>query len=367
MRFSHILAIVLAIGAALWVWSGRLGDEAPASGAGTETVRSGGEQAPPPAQVRVMVSTARPYVVTMSVTGRTEAARAVTLQVETSGRIEEIAAAEGEAVAEGQLIARIAADDRPQRLARAEAMVERFRIAFDASQTLAQSGWRAETANAEAHADLQDARAQLAAIRLDIARTRITAPFAGVLEAIDVEIGDAVSAGGDDATIGRLFDLDPIVVAAAVSERQVGRLAVGGPGEVRLVTGERLEGRIRFVGRVAEPATRTFPIEIELPNEGHAIPAGMTAEVTLPLETVAAHLVSPSVLSLADDGTLGVKLVDEDDRVRFVPATVVANSAEGLWLAGLPQEAVLIVVGHEFVVAGQPVEAMAAALPAGAP
>ena len=355
MRFSHILAIVLAIGAALWVWSGRLVDETPA--AGSETARAEDEKP----RVRVAISTAQPYVVTMNVTGRTQANRDATLRVETSGRIEEIAAGEGEAVAEGQTVARIAADDRPQRLARAEAMVERFRIAYDASQQLAQSGWRAATANAEAYADLQDARAQLAAIRLDIARTRIAAPFAGVLEAVDVEIGDVVSQNGDNATIARLFDLDPIVVAVAVSERQVDRLATGGPGEVRLITGQRVEGRIRFIARVAEPATRTFPVEIELANPDHAIPAGMTAEVTLPLETVAAHLVSPGVLSLADDGSLGVKLVGEDDRVRFAPVTVIANGADGLWLAGLPQEAVLIVVGHEFVVAGQPVEAVAMA------
>ena len=357
MRTSHFLAIALAVGAAAWVLSGQLGDDGPtaAGAAGAADGRRADERAP--TRVRVAVSTARPYVVTLSVTGRTEAGREVALRAQTSGAIKAIEAREGAFVEEGEVVARIALDDRPERLARAEAMVERFRVAFEASSELAESGWRAETANAEARADLRDAHADLAAIRLDIERTEIRAPFAGVLDSLDVEVGDVVNGGfGGDGALGRIFDMDPLTVVAAVSEREVGRIAVGDVGRVRAISGDVVDGIVRFVGRVAEPETRTYRVELEIPNPDGAVPVGMTAHVLLALETVASHFVSPSALSLADDGSLGVKIVDADDTARFVKATIVAAGADGVWLAGLPDTVTLITVGHDYVAAGETVE-----------
>ena len=272
MKSSHFLAIALAVGATVWVLSGQFGDDGPAT-ASTETAGAAADGRAP-TRVRVASSTAEPYVVTLSVTGRTEASRDVDLRAQTSGRIEAIEIEEGGIVEEGAVVARIALDDRPERLARAEALVDRFRIAFDASSELAESGWRTKIANAEARADLRDAYAELAAVRLDIERTRIRAPFAGVLDSLGVEVGDVVNDGfgGDDA-VGRIFDMDPIAVVAAVSEREVGRLAVGDAGQARLITGGTVDGTVRFIGRVAEPETRTFRIELEVPNPDHSIPA----------------------------------------------------------------------------------------------
>ena len=354
MKSSHVLAIALAVGAAGWVLSGQLA-EAPPEAATTTAAEAPPADALPPGAVRVAQSTSRAYTIELEVTGRTEASRWVDLRAQTSGPVAEIAAAEGAVVEEGGLVVQIALDDRDEQLSRAESLVEQREIEAAASAELAESGWRAETSDAGARAGLQAARAELAAIRLDIARTRITAPFQGVLDSLDVELGDVVD---DKEEIGTLFDLDPIVVVAAVSEREVTGLAVGAAGSARLITGEEVEGRLRYVGKVAEPQTRTFRIELEVANPDFAIPAGLTADIVLPLATVPAHFVSPSALSLADDGTLGVKIVDEGNVVRFVPVTVVADAADGIWIAGLPDTATLITVGHDYVADGQPVDAV---------
>ncbi|MBC6441190.1 MAG: efflux RND transporter periplasmic adaptor subunit [Rhodospirillales bacterium] len=360
MKSSHVLAIALAVGAIVWVMSGHFGGE----GASTEDAPVSAAEshqahvdARAPTKVRVATSTAQPYVLTLSVTGRTEANRDISLRVQTSGRIETIEAEEGEVVEEGQVITRIAMDDRSQRLSRAEALVEQFRIAFNASAELAASGWRAETANAEALANLRGAQAELAAIMLDIERTEITAPFRGVLDAIGIEVGEVVEEGfGESDAIGHIFDLDPFIVVAAVSERDVGLLTVGDVGEAHLITGETVSGVLRYIGQVAEPETRTFRIELEVPNPDLRIAAGLTTQVILPLLTIPSHFISPSALSLADNGDLGVKVVDPDNIVRFVPVQVVANSDGGLWITGLPDEVTLITVGHDFVAAGEVVE-----------
>ena len=167
------------------------------------------------------------------------------------------------------------------------------------------------------------------------------------------EIGDVVDV---NTQIGKLYDLDPILVIGAVSEREVGGLTLGEPGSARLITGQTVEGTLRFIGKVAEPETRTFRIELEVANPDHAVPAGLTADIDLPMVTLSAHFVSPAVLSLADDGTLGVKIVDDADTVRFVPVTVVADAADGIWVAGLPDSATIITVGHDYVAEGQAVE-----------
>ena len=350
MRTSHILAIVLAIGAIAWVLSGQLGG-APPPDAGTD--RAAQEEAGALAQVRVAPSTSQDYTVTLTVTGRTAASRELALRTETAGQVETLAVKEGDYVAQDALLVQLASDDRDERLERARALVEQRQIQADASAELAESGWRAETTDAGARADLQSARAELAAIKLDIARTIITAPFSGALESLDVEIGDVVDV---NTQIGTLYDLDPILVVGAVSEREVGALRLGQQGSARLITGDTVNGTLRFIGKVAEPETRTFRIELEVANPEHTVPAGLTAAIALPLATIKAHFVSPAALSLADDGTLGIKIVDEEDIVRFVPVTIVADAADGIWLAGLPETATIVTVGHDYVAAGQKVD-----------
>ncbi len=352
MRTSHFLAVALAIGAIAWVASGQFGDGGTPENTPAQQAEANPQQAAP-AQVRVAPSSSQPYTVTLVVTGRTAASRELALRVETSGRIEEIAADDGQEVEEGGLIVRLSDDDRNERLSRAQSLLEQRKIEADASAELAESGWRAQTSDAGARANLQNARAELAAIQLDIARTRITAPFPGVLESLDVEIGDVVDV---NTQIGTLYDLDPILVIGAVSEREVGYLTLGEPGTARLITGATVNGTLRFIGKIAEPETRTFRIELEVPNPDHRVPAGLTADIEMPLATIPAHFVSPAVLSLADDGTLGVKIVDNDNVVRFVPVTVVADAADGIWIAGLPDSVTIITVGHDYVADGQTVD-----------
>jgi membrane fusion protein, multidrug efflux system len=352
MKLSHILAVVLAVVAVGWVLSGQFADDTPA----VANVTSGDpetETARPLTEVRVERISAAPYTLELVVTGRTAANRDVEVRVETSGRIAEVQATEGDLLAEGDLIARIAMDDRTERLTRAQALVEQRRLQYEASQELMADGWREETANAEDKADLQSALADLAAIRLDIARTDIIAPFDGVLDNLAIEVGDVVDMND---IVGTLYDLDPIVVEASVSEREVGGIKVGDRGHARLVTGEELDGVIRFVSQVSAPETRTFRIELEVANPDRAVPDGLTADIVLPLATVPAHQISPSVLALADDGTIGVKIVDDADVVRFVPITIVADRPDGIWVAGIPDSATLITVGQDFVADGETVK-----------
>jgi multidrug efflux system membrane fusion protein len=342
----------MAAAAVLWVLSGQFTEDKPAT-ANVAPAETQAEAARPLTEVRVAQVKAEPFTLELVVTGRTAANRDVALKVETIGSIEEVLVEEGEAIAAGDVIARIAMDDRDEQLSRAEALVDQRRIQYEASEELLASGWREKTTNAADKAELQAALAELAAIRDDIANTKILAPFDGVLDSLTIEVGDVVDMND---IIGTIYDLDPVLVVASVSERDVDQIAVGDVGHARLVTGEEFDGTVRFVSKVAETETRTFRIELEAPNtEGH-VPEGLTADIVLPLATVPAHQISPSVLALADDGTIGVKIVDQNDVVQFVPITIVADRPNGIWVAGIPDNATLITVGQDFVAAGQTVK-----------
>ncbi len=354
MKFSHILAVVFAIGAAAWVLSGNLGDDVPASEGGAEPVPETVIEAPPATSVRVATSVAIPHALELTLTGQTAAERIVALSAQTRGRVEAVEVREGDFVEAGDLIARLAPDDRMERLERARSSVRLREIEYEAASRLAESGWQTEAAEAEALAQLDRARSDLAAIRLDIERTRIKAPISGVLEELDIEEGSVVFTGAAD-TLGTIVDLDPITVVSFVSETRVASIETGIRGMVTLATGETVAGVVRYIARTADEQTRTYRIELDIPNPQHTIRAGMTTLVRLPLATVPSHFLSPSILSLDDSGTLGVKIINGESTVRFLPVTIISAEADGYHVAGLPERVTLITVGHEFVTDGEAV------------
>ena len=69
-----------------------------------------------------------------------------------------------------------------------------------------------------------------------------------------------------------------------------------------------------------------------------------------------AHRVSPALLSLTDEGLIGIKILDNDDIVQFVEVEIMSDSEDGVWLAGLPASIRLITLGQELVFPGQQVE-----------
>lgn len=362
MRKSTLLALLIAAVAALWVLSGQYGSlvglaakpQPEPAGSVAERLASqeGGDELP---AVRVAHSTAQPRTREIVARGHTQANRQVELKAETAGRIVELPLDKGARVKQGEMIARLSADDRTARLAEAKAMVRQREIEFEAARKLADKGWRPETQFAVDQAALTVARAKVEAMRVEIEKTEIRAPFDGVIERRAAELGAFLQEGDPVATI---VDGDPLLVVAQVTQEEVGALKRGDPGRATLVTGETVEGRIRFIAASAEPETRTFRVELEVANPDFALRDGVTAELRLPVQSVLAHRLSPASLTLDEAGVVGVRTVGPDGVVAFTPVEVLADAPEGVWLVGLPPEADVIVVGQEYVRAGDRVRAV---------
>jgi multidrug efflux system membrane fusion protein len=189
-------------------------------------------------------------------------------------------------------------------------------------------------------------------------RGEVLAPITGTVNEVPVEVGQALQVGG---TIAEVIALDPMLAVVEIAERQLAGVKVGDKAEVRLVTGQKTEGQVRFISRKASQQTRTYRVEIGIDNKSGAIPDGVTAEVALRLAPVPSARVPRSALTFSAEGRLGVRAVDAAARVAFVPVTVVEDGQAELWVAGIPPELRVIVQGQDFVKEGELVEAVQAA------
>jgi multidrug efflux system membrane fusion protein len=188
----------------------------------------------------------------------------------------------------------------------------------------------------------------------------VRAPWSGVVHDVAVEVGQAAFSfqGREVAT---LVALDPMLAVVEVAERKLAGIKVGDRADVRLVTGETASGTIRFVAKTASQTTRTYRVEVELPNADGAIPDGITAEVSMPQSPVLATRVPRSALTFSSTGDLGVRTVDADGTVGFAPVRVVEDEQTNMWVDGIRDRSYVIVQGQDFVREGQKVEAVSAA------
>lgn len=343
------LAGGVAVAVVLWLASGSIGrEQAPAAPLVAARVADAGLPA-----VRAVLQHAEPVTREIVVYGRTAPARTVEIGAETSGRIEAVLARRGEPAAAGEPLVRLFVRDREARVAEAEAAVRRYETEYEAQRDLESASYVSQTQIAETRAELEAARAALKLARLDLAATVIRAPFDGTLAERFVEVGDYVGIGDPVASF---IDDRTLVVEGTVPERMVVHVRAGGQAAAKLVTGDTVEGRIRYVSPVADEATRTFAVEAELDNSERRLPAGVTAEMSIPAGEVLAHRISPALLTLDDEGELGLKLVDDQGTVSFLRADIVRSGTDGVWVAGLPETAAIITVGQGYVTPGSRVE-----------
>ncbi|MEE4144790.1 MAG: efflux RND transporter periplasmic adaptor subunit [Halieaceae bacterium] len=356
MSKNIVSASIVAVGLLLWLGSGLFfGESAPSEHPALALQGQAGLGAAKnePARVRAEVIRSQPRTRFLVLRGRTESKRTVQVKAEIAGRVVSRPAERGMRVEQGDLLCEVAVDDREAAVAEAEAALEDARIEYEGSLKLKEQGLQSQTAIASAAARQEAARAQLRRQVLNLERTRITAPFSGMVEDLHLNTGDYAIPGSPCAT---LIDLDPMLVRADVTETEVESLRLGGRVSARTSTGRDLEGVVTFVGKQSDPVTRTYPVEITVENHDYSIRSGLTVSVRFGLGEVQAHLISPALFTLDDRGEMGVRTIDKSNRVTFHTVRIIEDGPEGVWVTGLPRTTRLITVGQEFVSAGEVVE-----------
>lgn len=281
--------------------------------------------------------------------GETQAARQVTVTAQTNGQVISEPLRKGAYVKQGQTLCQLDPGTRASTLAQARASLAEAQVGLNNAQKLSEGGYASETKVLSAEAALENARAAVAQAQKDIDRLEVTAPFAGLLETDTAEFGTSLQAGSECATV---IQLDPIKLVGFAPETEVDKIEVGALAGARLISEQTVTGRVTFLSRSADPATRTFRVEVEVPNTDFAIRDGQTVEIGISSAGRLAHLVSQSSLTLNNDGLIGLRTVAEDKTVDFMPIEVIRDTQDGIWVAGLPETVDIITVGQEYVSKG---------------
>ncbi len=338
------IAICLLAAIVAWMGSGYvLPGEAPVEQAAAT------EAAAP--SVLVRTTRAEPVTLNFRSEGQATPDRDTVVVAESPGEIIEMPVRKGQTVARGDVIARLNDTRAQSTLNRAIEQRANAQREFDNATSLLERGASTQTRVSEASAALAAARADVTAAEQALEDLVIVAPFVGRIEALPVSAGE-YAASGDQ--IARVVDNSPLTVTIQVPQQSLSRLEVGQTAQVTFITGQVRDGTIGFVSTAAQAETRTFLTEVQVDNADGEIPAGVSAQVTIPTGEAMAHFIQPSIISLSPDGYLGVKMV-EDDRVRFQQIEIVKTEVDGIWVSGLGEEATIITVGQGFVRDGEEV------------
>jgi len=343
---SVLIACIITIALFLWVISGVVFDPKETTKAPAIAERTGSSDV---FQVETMTVLRQPHVRVIELQGRTEADRQVTLSAETVGTIIARPAMKGQRVKKGDTICQIDAGARKAQLDEAKALQAARRIDFDAAKQLFEKGHTSKTQVAAAKANY-DASAALRKIRqVELDRTFIKAPFSGIIDRLPLEVGDLMPLGG---VCAKLIDKSPLLVIAFVGENEVSELNVGATATIILATGETASGVVRYVAESPTGYTRTFQIEIEIPNKDEALRDGVSVRAKIAAANVPATKISQGIMTLNDAGEIGVKVV-RDNRAQFIPVNIISDSADEAWVTGLNDTEELIIAGQDFVRDGE--------------
>ena len=340
---AAILVLVVA-----WIASGQIG-----GGTKSSSDNAAAKTADiPHVRVQTLMAMDRDAIVT--VRGRTQALHSVDVRAEVDGVVQALHFEKGDHVRQGQVLCEIKTNDRAAKLAEAQALVAQTAEQHQVDLDLAKNGFRSKTQVAQSAAALEAARAQQRTMEIQLANTQIRAPFDALVDDRYVDVGDYMRAGDKCAL---LIAPEPFLAVGQVAEREVGEMKVGDPASATLVTGESVEGKIRFVANRADDTTRTFRIEVELPNPDGRLRDGVSADIHVPVRELKAVKISPGILVLDDNGVVGVRSV-ENGIVRFHHVDIVSDGPDGMWVSGIDSGATVITVGQSFVTDGERVVAV---------
>lgn len=363
MRKSYLWAAGIAGVLAIWMASPYFmaaftGGAAHGEGEAATAGGAGDAQAETPIKlfrVRTKNIEAQPYLAAVTAQGTTEASAHVEVRARSNGIALAVPVKQGQEVKAGDVLCEIDLGHWSADMLRAEAEKTSADRDLGATEKLAKQRYATESQLMLQRARKEAADAAIAALNLEKDYKSVKSPVGGVLIQKPAEAGTLLQPGSLCATVSTL---DPLLVAVNVSERFVGYLIEGYPAEAKLATGETVQGRVKFIAKSADAATRTFRVELEVANPGGKLRQGVTAALRAQLPPVQAHKIPGSVLSLNDEGKLGVRIVKPDNTAEFVAVSILEQVPDGMWVTGLPASAQIITVGQDFVKDGEKVEAV---------
>lgn len=332
-----IIAILISVAFIVWMLSGRTQQDTIQTSSTPEKNLM--------TSVQVVTSEARTVNQSLKVNGTTEAVRFVTVRSEANGQITRLLKKQGESVKKGDIIAQVDQQDIPARLKQAEAYEVQTLLEYEGAKRLKAQGLQNEVTVARARATHEQAKAQLASLELQRANTSIRAPFDGQIENMTLELGSFVRQG--DA-VADIYDYSHLTFVGSIAEKDISAVRIGQDATITMINGDTTPALVDFIGSVTNPATRTFAVELSIDQAQRNL-SGITSTATIDLDDAQGHYVSPALLYINEAGTMGLKVLNQNNRVEFRPVSIIRSATDGVWLDGLAEREDIIIVGQGFV------------------
>lgn len=254
--FSYALASLLVLALVIWLAFGNF-----------QRFQTSAPEASPPSEsgprVEIVVQQSTPYVPQQIVQGQLTAERETTLRANVAGFVTEKPVAQGDRVEAGDTLLILDNDALTEQLQQARDELAVAEAEYAGARNLRQRELISQPELLRLQSALSASAATVAQLQKQLEDSRPTAPFDGVIDRIQVELGDLLQPGEEWA---RLVDDRRLKGVAWVSQQQIGELSGGLPVTARLLNGDHLEGELTFISHRAEEATRTFYIEATLDN-----------------------------------------------------------------------------------------------------
>ncbi|MCO4784601.1 efflux RND transporter periplasmic adaptor subunit [Marinomonas atlantica] len=306
-----------------------------------------------PFKVQTQISNAQTIQDALQLSGQTEANHTLSITAQSSGRVTSVNAKQGDTIQSGANL--ITIDDRALRskIQYAEALIKQNTLELEGIKRLTSQKLTSDVSVASAETKLANAKANLTSLQIDLENHHISAPFSGFINNMSIQTGQWLNAG---ELVAEVIDLSPLKITANVPQIDLANISLDRPVAIEINGGHRVMGNIQFISKLADSRTRTFPIEIEIPNLDSSISAGLSTTIQIPLSEALAHKLSPALLSISEDGQMSVKTVSDNNLVEVHEVVVVRSERSHVYVKGLPDTVKLITTGQGFVNAGDKVE-----------
>lgn len=291
----------------------------------------------------------------------------------TRGRIDKIMVEKGSKITKGQIIATIFPEELNAKLDEAKALLKQRELEYDAAIKLAVKSYRSKTNVAKAKAALEAAKARVAQVQYDLENTNIKAPFDGIIDDLYIEVGSLVSSS---TKVAKYLDNSKLKVSFDIPELEIKNVHKGQGAKISHKK-NYLDAQIIYTAAKADDITRTFKAEAIIidsskdskeqensdsndnnngNNQELNLKPGNTVSVEIIQDPVDAYKIPISLIVLSDNGKIGVRYVDENNKVQFAKIKIVKHDSKFVTITGIPEDTAFIVSGQEFVSSGQRVE-----------
>ncbi|PYF84671.1 multidrug efflux system membrane fusion protein [Marinomonas alcarazii] len=290
----------------------------------------------------------------LPLSGKTMAGETLNLVNSYQGKIIMLPIEKGQLVEKGQSIMQIDTRTLKMQIEQADLLVKQRQFELDGVKKLNTTNLSSKVNLAQAETDLASAKATKTSLLIDLENANLVAPFSGILNTLDVQVGQILATG---VTIGSLVSINPIKVKVDIPQNKVHLVKIGTPGNIRFESGYEADGFVTYISATANETSRTISVELLVDNPNNTIPAGLTASVDFIIDEQKAHALSPALLTLDDTGRTAIKTISIDNTVTITPVDIVKSERDHVWVVGLPDNVNIITVGQGFVSAGDLVDA----------